>query len=100
TLEVCLRLSRDMTNISGIRLSGNRITDIADQDQRPRLGKRVQKRRAWVWTNQHVAFLNGLKAPYGRSVKPNAFSHAVEIEGSRRNREVLPETRDVRKPKI
>ena len=89
-----------MARISAIGLTADRVRDVADQNEGLRLLERVQECGRRVRDDQHVAFLDLLEAADGRAVEADAFGEAVEIEGGRRHREMLPQTWEIREAQV
>src|SRR5262249_18777057 len=63
-LQMGLGLPGDVTGVSTIGFAGDRVSDVANQDQRRRQRERVEKSRGWVRHDQHIAFLDFLEAAY------------------------------------
>ena len=98
--EIGLRFLGDMARIPTIGLAGDRIGNVADQDEGRRFRERVPKRRGRIGMDQHVAFLDLLESPDRRAVEADPVGEAAGVEGSRRHGKVLPEARNVGEAKI
>src|SRR6266851_2226822 len=61
-LEVGLGLLGDIAGVAAIRLTGQWIPDVANQDQRRCGGVRIGEGRRRIRDDQHVAFLDLLEA--------------------------------------
>ncbi len=61
-LEVDLGLLGDIAGVAAIGLTGHRVPDVANQDQRRCRGERIDEGRRRVRDDQHVAFLDLLEA--------------------------------------
>src|SRR6266853_1210003 len=79
-LQVLLCLLRDVTRIARVPRAGHRILDVADQRQRGSGGEGIEERGVWIRDEEHVAFLNLLKASDARSVEPQALFESVHAE--------------------
>src|SRR3974390_1406879 len=62
-LEVGLGFLRNVAGVATIGLTGNRVFDVADQDQGRCRRKRIEKSSRRIRDTRHVAFLNALEAP-------------------------------------
>ena len=61
-LQINLGLLGDVASVAAIGLTGHRVPDVADQDQRRCGGKRIEEGRRRIRNDQHVAFLDLLEA--------------------------------------
>jgi len=61
--EVGLGFLRNVADVATIGLTGNRVSDVADQDQRRCRGKRIEESSHRIRDDKHVTFLNLLEAP-------------------------------------
>ena len=99
-LQVLLGLLRDAPRIARVPLAGHGILDVADQHQRGSDREGIEERGIWIRHEEHVAFLNLLKASNARAVEPQALFEGIRAELFGRHREVLPQPRQVDEPDI
>jgi hypothetical protein len=95
-----LGLLGDVASVAAIGLTGHRVPDVADQDQRRCGGERVEKGRSRIRDDQHVAFLDLLETTDRRAVESDAFVERICIHRAGRDGEMLPDTRKVGEPQI
>ena len=62
-LEVGLGFLRNVAGVATIGLTGDRVSDVADQDQRRCRRKRIEESSRGIRDDKHVTFLNLLEAP-------------------------------------
>src|SRR5271170_4633889 len=89
-LQVGLGFLGDVAGIAAMGLAGDRVPNIADQDERRRCRELVEESSRRVRDDQHVAFLDLLKAADRRAVSagsastgvPGANSFGREVSGN------------------
>ncbi len=94
-LEVGLGLLGHVAGIARVARAGDRVLDVADQDQGRHAGERIDHRGVGVREEQHVGLVDRLEAADGGSVEADPFLEEVFIQLRGGDREVLPETRHV-----
>src|SRR5882724_6538214 len=99
-LDVGFSLLRDVSRIAAVGVTGYRIFDVADQDQRGHRRVGVHHRRGRVWEQQHVGFIDRLKSADRRSVESDSFLEQFFAEFRDRNRKVLPEPGKIDEPQV
>jgi hypothetical protein len=87
--EVALGLARDIARIAAVRLAAARLDDIARQDHRRDLERRVDIRRGRIGHQQHVRLVDVLEAADARAVEADAVDEQVLAEILDRDAEVL-----------
>ena len=100
SLEMRLGFLGDVAGVAAVRFAGERVADVADQDQGRCRGIRVEEGRGRIRHDQHVAFLDLLKAADRRPVEANAFFHGILVERARRDRKMLPSAGQVGKAQV
>src|SRR5262249_47870968 len=99
-LEVSLGLLGDVASVTAIGLAGEGVSDVANQNQRRRRRERIEEGRGRIWDDQHVAFLDLLKPPYGRAIEADALLESIRADGARWDGKMLPDARQVGKSQI
>ena len=99
-LDVGLGLLGDVAGVARVPLAGDRVLHVADQDQRGHRGERIHLGRARIRDQQHVGLVDGLEPPDRRAVEAEPVLEDALAELGHRDREVLPETRQVDEAEI
>ena len=89
------RFFGDEATVAAVRLTRDRVDDVADQKQRLVGKDRVDRRRIGVGDEQHVALVDRLEAANARAVESKTLAETVLFQLSQREAEVLPRTRQV-----
>ena len=87
--QVVLGLAGDVARVAAVGLTSQRVVHEERQVQRLVRTERVKDRRAGVWKQQHVRFVNLLETADRRAVEHPALGEDALIERLSRHREVL-----------
>ena len=80
-----------MPGVTAVEIPAHRIAYVADDAQRRHGGERIDETRVRVRDQQHVAFIDHLKAANARAVEAYALRESILAELPGRNGEMLPE---------
>ncbi len=99
-LQIRLGLLRDVAGVARVPLAGDRVLDVADQHERRHGGERVHLRRRRIGDQEHVRLVDRLEAPDRGAVEAEPLLEDVLVQLGHRDREVLPEARQVDEAEI
>src|SRR6202035_2319674 len=85
-----LRLLAHVARVARIRLTRDRVDDVAVDGERRHLQNRVDSRRRRIRDQQHVALMDVLEAANARAVKADALAEEALGQLLDGNRKVLP----------
>ncbi len=100
SLQVSLRLLRDVAGVAGVELAGDRVLDERVHDQRRVLAEGVHYRGVRVRNEDHVGFLDLLEAADRGPIEAVTLLERLLRELLEGHREVLHEARQVREPDV
>ena len=72
-----------------VKLTGDRILYVTEDNQLGLGGERIHHSGFHVWNQQHVGLVNSLPASDGRTIEHNAFVESIFIHGVRAHRQML-----------
>ncbi len=98
--QIGLGLACYIARIPGIGLIQHRIEYVADHCQRRGLALGVDEGGRRVRLEQHVRFVDFLKATDRRTVETDPIAEEAWINLGQGDREVLPEPRQIREPEV
>ena len=87
--EEALRLAADVARVARVRLAAARLGDVAHEDHRRDVERRVDERGRRIRHEQHVALMDVLEAADARPIEADAVDEQVLAQLLDRDREVL-----------
>src|SRR5207245_9339814 len=99
-LEVCRSRLGDKVRVATVRVAGEWVDDVADQEKSLVRKHRIDRGRVRVGHEHHVALVDRLEAADAGPVESEAGNEAVLFELSDRQAEMLPCSWQIDKPDV